>query len=187
MASIMHLLWKMSLNEKCRLAMEQQGVVNDVLQLLTYKSKERKLGQRDMINDLIDRVISYSVGTLCELWECPALRSQLKNQAVPEYLQLLKSSLNSLTLAHVCTALGRATTDSDCMSMIIESNGFLLVHVLLPSLEVHRFDKCDDFYEPETIIAVANCLTMMIVNNPVRTIIAAYLYVNQLRIYGGGG
>ncbi|VVC37191.1 Armadillo-type fold,Armadillo,Armadillo-like helical [Cinara cedri] len=164
LASIIRLLWKMSLDVKCRQAIERQGVINDLLQLLSYKSDERQIGT--IRDDLINQVIGYSAGTLCELWKCESLRSQLKYDAIPKCLELLKSSLDSLVLTHVCNALAKGSTDSDCMDMINEANGFRFVVVLLPSLEVYEFDKYDDFYKPETIIAAAECLTMMIVNNP---------------------
>lgn len=173
MASILKLLWKMSLNIKCRQVMERLGVISDLLQLLTYKSNYREIGI--ICDNLIDQVIGYAVGTLSELWKCDHLRPQIKNEAIPQFLKLIKSSVNSLTLAHVCTALGRASTDSECMKMIDEANGFQLVFVLLPSLEVKEFDKYNDFYEAETIIAAIECLTMIIINNPVNII--AYLSV----------
>jgi len=53
------------------------------------------------------------------------------------------------------------------MEMIDEAKGFRLIFVLLPSLDVDEFDKYEDFYEPQTIIAAAECLAMIVENTKV--------------------
>ncbi|XP_016657738.1 armadillo repeat-containing protein gudu-like [Acyrthosiphon pisum] len=150
MVLIITVLWKSSLNAKCRQVIEKDRIVDFLLELLAYKFD--------------DRVIGYAVATLSELWKSESLRGKLKQFAVPKYLELLNTSLHSLVLAHVCTAIGRASSDPQCMEMIDEAKGFRLIFVLLPSLDVDEFDKYEDFYEPQTIIAAAECLAMIVEN-----------------------
>ncbi|XP_060844548.1 armadillo repeat-containing protein gudu-like [Rhopalosiphum padi] len=150
MVLVITLLWKTSLHTKCRQVIEKDLVVDSLLELLAYKYD--------------DRVIGYAVATLSELWTSESLRNKLRQLAVPKYLDLLNISLHSLVLAHVCTALGRASSDPQTMEMIDEAKGFRLIFVLLPSLDVDEFDKYEDFYEPQTIIAVAECLAMIVEN-----------------------
>lgn len=156
MLSVITLLWKSSLNPKCRQVLEKNTVVSHLLELLSY--------------EFDDMVISYAVATLSELWKAEFLRFQLRDSAIPKYLELLETSLHSQILARVCTALGRASSDSDSMKMINEVNGFRLIFVILPSLGLDEFDKYDDFYNAETIVAAAECLTEMIINTPVNII-----------------
>lgn len=155
MESVITVLWKCSLNENCRAVMEKHGIALVLLRLLTYEYN--------------DRVVGYAVATLSELWKCESLQPQLKQEALPKYLELLDTSLHSLVLAHVCTALARASGRADCVKTIDEANGFRKVFTLLPSLDVDEFDKYDDVYEPETTIAAAECLAQMIENTPVNT------------------
>ncbi|XP_025200518.1 armadillo repeat-containing protein gudu-like [Melanaphis sacchari] len=150
MVLVITLLWKSSLHTKCRQVIEKDPIVDFLLGLLTYKFD--------------DRVIGYAVATLSELWKSESLRGKLRRLAVPQYLELLNTSLHSLVLAHVCTALGRASSDPQSMEIIDEAKGFRLIFVLLPSLDVDEFDKYEDFYEPQTIIAVAECLAMIVEN-----------------------
>jgi len=154
MVLIITVLWKSSLHTKCRQVMEKDRIVDFLLELLEYK--------------LDDRVIGYAVATLSELWKSESLHGKLRQFAVPKYLELLNTSLHSLVLAHVCTALGRASSDPQCMDMIDEAKGFRLIFVLLPSLDVDEFDKYEDFYEPQTIIAAAECLAMIVENTQVK-------------------
>lgn len=153
MVLVITLLWKSSLNAKCRQVIERDPIVDFLMELLTYKFD--------------DRVIGYAVATLSELWESESLRGKLRLIAVPKYLDLLNTSLHSLVLAHVCIALGRASSDPQSMEMIDEAKGFRLIFVLLPSLDVDEFDKYEDFYEPQTIIAAAECLAMIVENTKV--------------------
>lgn len=150
MESIITVLWKCSMDENCRKFMEKHGFVPILLRLLTYQYN--------------DRVIGFAVATLSELWKLESLQPQLKQDALPKYLELLDSSLHSLVLAHVCAALARASKRPDCMKTIDEANGFRKIFTLLPSLDVDEFDKYDDVYEPETTIAAAECLAEMIEN-----------------------
>lgn len=133
--------------------MEKGGIINSLLELLSYPYDER--------------VVAYVIATLSELWKCESLRGKLKQMAIPIYLKFLMTSLNSQILAHVCTALASASTVPDCMEMIDNANGFRMIYVLLPSLVVDEFDKYEDFYAPETIIAAAKCLTVLINHTPV--------------------
>lgn len=160
MVLIITVLWKSSLHAKCRKVIEKDLIVDFLLELLTYKFD--------------DRVIGYAVATLSELWKSESLRFKLRQSAVPKYLELLNTSLHSLVLAHVCTAIGRASSDPQCMKMIDEAQGFRLIFVLLPSLDVDEFDKYEDFDEPQTIIAAAECLAMMIENTQVNISIIIY-------------
>lgn len=169
MLSVIKLLWKSSLNPKCRQVLEKNTVVSQLLELLSYEFDEL--------------VISYAVAILSELWKAEHLRFQLRDSAIPKYLELLKTSLHSQILARVCTALGKASSDSDSMKMINEVNGFRLFFVILPSLGLDEFDKYDDFYDPETIVAAAKCLTEMIINTPVNNTIITR---SVLSIYLGG-
>jgi hypothetical protein len=160
MVLVITLLWKTSLHTKCRQVIEKDLIVDSLLELLAYKYD--------------DRVIGYSVATLSELWTSESLRNKLRQLAVPKYLDLLNISLHSLVLAHVCTALGRASSDPQTMEMIDEAKGFRLIFVLLPSLDVDEFDKYEDFYEPQTVIAVAECLAMIVENTKVNISIINY-------------
>jgi len=157
MVSAMAVLWKTALNKKCRQVMEKQGITSFLVELLSYKFD--------------DRVIGYSVATLCELWKCESLRGQLKQTAVPKYLELLDTCMHGLVLAKVCIALGRISMAPDCMQMIIKADGFRLVWVLLPSMSVDKYNKYKPFYGPETVIAAADCLTEIIKNSPVNIIL----------------
>lgn len=154
MVSVVTVLWKSSLNPSCREEMEKGGVLTNLLiELSDYPFN--------------DNVVGYAIATLSELWKCESLRGQLKRAAVPKYLELLQSSSHGHVLASVCNALSSASADPDCMKMIDEVTGFRLIFVLLPSLDVDEFDKYEDFYEPETTIAAANCLAAIIDNTPV--------------------
>jgi len=171
MVLIITVLWKSSLHTKCRKVIEKDRIVDFLLELLTYKFD--------------DRVIGYAVATLSELWKSESLRSKLTQSAVPKYLELLNTSFHSLVLAHVCTALGRASEDPQCMKMIDEAKGFRLIFVLLPSLDVDEFDKYDDFDEPQTIIAAAECLAMMIENTQVNIYIIIFIIQDSVFAFCG--
>lgn len=153
MVSAMAVLWKSSVHKQCRKVMEKQGMASFLLELLSYQFD--------------DRVIGYAVATLTELWECESLRGQLKNMAIPKYLELLDTCLHGQVLANVCAALAKMSADPECMQMVNEGDAFRLIWVLLPSLSVDKFDKYQPFYGPETVIAAADCLTVMMKNTPV--------------------
>lgn len=151
MIPVTAILWKCSFDDKCRQVIEKDiAICNTLVELLNYRYE--------------DQVIGYAVATLSELWKAESLRFLIKQKALPQYLKLLEKSRHSLILTHVCNALGRASKDPECMEMINKANGFRLIFKLLPSLEIDEFDKYKYFYEPETIIAAAECLTALMNN-----------------------
>lgn len=148
------ILWKCSFNKNCRQVIENDNVIHNILMdLLSYQFNEQ--------------VIGYAVATLSELWNSEFFRDQIKRTALPKYLELLRTSQSSLILTHVCVALGRASNDPDCMETIVQAKGFRLVFVLLPSLEIDEFKKYKYYYDSDTIIAAAKCLTQLMKNTQV--------------------
>lgn len=153
MVSVMTLLWKCSLNVKCRNVIEKDSVmVSYLMDLLTYP---------------FDLVVGYAVATLSELWKSESLRKQLKQVALPKFMELLNSSHDSLILSRVCNVLSRASSDPDCMEIVNGVDCFRSIFALLASLEVDEFDKYGEFYAPDLITAAAKCLTAIIGNTPV--------------------
>lgn len=153
MVSVMTLLWKCSLNVKCRDVIEKDSImVNYLIDLLAYP---------------FDSVVGYAVATLSELWKCESLRGLLKQLVLPKLMELLNSSHHTLILSRVCNVLGRASSDPDCMETVNGVDCFRSVFALLASLEVDEFDKYGEFYAPDLITAAAKCLTAIISNTPV--------------------
>lgn len=135
---------------RCREIIINEDFVNQVVALLSYPSD--------------DRVISYAVATLTELWKSESLQPILRMRAIPSYLDLLRSSQNDLVLTFVCTALNKTSSDPESMKIINKARGFQMVLALLPSLEVDEFDKYDDFHCSEMTVAATDCVTAMIRN-----------------------
>lgn len=147
-------LWKSSMDKRCREIIKDK-FLDELLALLSYPSD--------------DQVISNAVATSTELWKFETLRPILRLRAIPCYLELLRLSQHDLILTFVCTALRKTSNDPESMEIINKAHGFQMVLGLLPSLDIDEFDKYDDFFCTEMIIAATDCLTAMI-RNMVKTI-----------------